>query len=133
MRHLCFSFIKEHSEVFYWNPQKSKTLAMFFMCMFMMLLVSSSNSKQIGVFGVFENFKSLMNENIMHKKISHSVQCNSYSYIKIGVKIFDGSIIHQSNRRNCEYGKKIIISFRWNHAVMWTYDPVRSLILTFNS
>lgn len=47
----------------------------------------------------------------MYKKISHSVQCNSYGNVEPIIEVLDGSVVHQYDRGNCKYDKKIVIFF----------------------
>jgi hypothetical protein len=80
----------------------------------MMLLVRSSDRQKVWILGISENFKTLMNENIMNEKVSHSVQGNSDSDVKPVIEILHGSVIHQNNRRNSENNEEIIVFFQWS-------------------
>jgi hypothetical protein len=84
---------------------------MFFVEMLVMHFVCSSDSSQIPVIAVAENFKALMNKDIMYQKVTQSVYGNSNSNKKPNIVSIQNSEKYQKETGNSEYQKECIISF----------------------
>jgi hypothetical protein len=104
-------FFKVHLKIFHRHPQKAEALAFFFSRMFMMLFVSAPNRQKIWILGIAEYFYSLMDKNVMDKKVGHPIQGNAQCNIEPMVKALDRPVIHKDNGREGEYDKKIVIFF----------------------
>jgi hypothetical protein len=84
---------------------------MLFVEMLVMHFMCSSDSSQIPVIAVAENFKALMNKDIMYQKVTQSVNGNSNPYKKTDVVSIQNSEKYQKETGNSEYQKEGIISF----------------------
>jgi hypothetical protein len=74
--------------------------------------MSFSQTNQILVFGIFEPFESLVNQNIMHHEIAKSVKSDSHGYEK---KIIHATLypeVKKNNTRNGKNHKKNVVAFK---------------------
>lgn len=67
------------NEIFKGNPEHTETFSMFFAGMFVMHFMGTADSFKIPVVRISEDFYTLMNKNIMYKKISGTVQGNPHT------------------------------------------------------
>ena len=65
------------SEIFERNPQHTETFAFFFSQVFVMDLMGTPDRFEVAALGLAEPFDALMDEHIMHQKISESVERNA--------------------------------------------------------
>ena len=66
-------------KIFERHKQHPETFAVFFSQMFVMYFMTFAKRNQIFIFGVFEQLQSLMNEDVVHNKITQSISKNSQS------------------------------------------------------
>src|SRR5690606_18462682 len=121
-----FSGIKIHSEIFERHVQKSETFAIFFSRVLVMLFVSPAKCQKIRVFGVCENFKPLMNKNIMYKKIRHSVQHYAQSDKEQIIEVVQRTEVHQGNGWQGKNHKEIVVLFKSALIAMVVVVPVQN-------
>lgn len=79
----------------------------------MMLLVRPPDRQQIWIFCISQKPNALVNKNIVHKKVSHSIYGDPKSDIKQVVIIINGTDVHQYDRRNGKDQKEVIVSLQW--------------------
>ncbi len=85
---------------------------MFFIKMFMMHFMGSTNSPEIPVVTVSEYFESLMNKNIVHHKVTKTIKSNPYSHKQTEIVAIEYSKKHQQATWKSEDDKKGVISFK---------------------
>ncbi len=73
IRMLIFLFFK----IFKRYQQHSETFAMFFIEMFVVHFVCSSDGSQVPVVAVSEYFETLMDKNIVNQKVAKTINRNS--------------------------------------------------------
>lgn len=67
------------------NEKHAEALTLFFVKMLVMDLVSATQAFEVWAFCVSEPFKTLVDEYVMHQKISHTVNSYTYSNIKLDI------------------------------------------------
>ena len=108
-----FCGIKIHSKILKRHIKKAETLSFFFADMFVMLFMSSSKCQKIRTFGVCKYFQPLVDKNIVHKKICHTVQHNTQSDKEHIVEILQRAKVHQGNGGQGKNHEKPIVFFQF--------------------
>lgn len=72
-------------EIFQRNKQHSEALTVFFAEMLVMHFVGASDGSEIPVVAVAEDFKSLVNEDIVHHEVAKPVNSNSDTDIQFDI------------------------------------------------
>jgi len=80
--------------------------------MLVVLLVCSAQRQKIGTLGVGQKFNPLVDKNIVHEKVSHSVQHNAQSDVKQIIEVFKRTKVHQSDRWYGKYDKEVVVLFK---------------------
>lgn len=99
-------------KIFPGNHQHSEAFAMIFPQMFMVHFMRSSNGFSIAIVGISEQFKTLMNKNIMNGKIGDAVSKYTQSYCQSD---FQDAVLPKQEKRHADNGvnhKKSIIVFK---------------------
>jgi len=99
-------------EIFQRNKQHSETLTVFFTEMFMMHFVCASDGSEIPVVAVAEDFKSLVNEYVVHHEITESVNGDADANVKLDVATGKNSKEHQQHARDGENQEESIVFFK---------------------
>ena len=113
-----FRGIKIHFEIFKRHIQKAKTLAFFLADMFVMLFMSSAKCQKIRTFGVGKNFQPLVDKDVVHKKISHTVQHNAQSDKEQIIEILQRTKVHQGNSGQGKNHEEPIVFFQFAFAAV---------------
>jgi len=103
---------------------------MLFSTMFVMHLMSFSNSFKIRVIGISQNLKPLVDKDIVDKEIGHPVKQNAQSYEKPKVVSCLCSKQDEQKAGNCIDQKENIVSFektRLLHVVIFVKFPHESV------
>jgi len=102
---------KIHPEILYRHPKKAETFSLVLACMFVVLLMCPPYSQEIRVLSIPEQWYSLVYEDIVYKKIGHTIQAYAQPYKEYVIIMQHCPTVHKQNSGNCEYDKKIIIAF----------------------
>jgi hypothetical protein len=99
-------------EIFQGYKQHTEAFTVFFSKMLVVHFVSTTNCSQIPVVTVTEDFKSLMNEYVMHHEITESVNGDADSNVKLDVATCKNSKEHQQHAGDGENQEEGIIFFK---------------------
>ena len=61
-------------EILTWHPQHAKAFPIVLVEVFVMHFMGATNGFEISIVGFSQNLKALMDENIVHKKVTKSIQ-----------------------------------------------------------
>ncbi len=78
----------------------------------MMLLMGSSDGKQVGVLSVAQKSDALVNKYIVHKKIGHAIQGNANADIEQIIEIIFSAEIHQCDGGRGKNEEKPVVFFK---------------------
>ena len=99
-------------EIFQRNKKHSEAFTVFFSKMLVVHFMSTTNRSQIPVVTVTEDFKSLMNEYVVHHEITESVNGNADANVKLDVATGKNSKEHQQHAGDGENQEESIVFFK---------------------
>jgi hypothetical protein len=110
------ALFKVHPEVFDGYPQEAEAFPSFPRCMPVVLFVRPPDGPQVRMLRSPQQFQPLVNKDIMHKKIRHTITGDPEADIKKIIEILPGACIHQCDCGKGKYEKEIIIAFQLSSA-----------------